>query len=197
MSVAQGCLERIFRRRLTVCHGVPGGRAECRGGCVEPASRGDRESSRNEAARPDQAAAPRKKCTKSNRGSTKRARCTAGQQRRDVGRRDRRAGLSATHRSQRHDDQWRGGERATVLPPRRGAGGGAGPDRHPAFRRRQSQPVFSARLQSRSRHRPLHQDRRHARQHADPRPRTGLCRYQFHDSRADPVGECPQGSVLR
>ena len=100
-----------------------------------------------------------------------------------LGIRDRRAGIHATHRRQRHDHQRRGGERAALLARRRGAGGGAGADRHPAFRRRQSQPVFSARLQSRPRHRSRHQGRRHARQHADPWPRAGLCRYQFHDSR--------------
>ena len=54
----------------------------------------------------------------------------------------------------------------------------ARPDRHPAFRRRQSQPVLPARLQSRPRHRPRHLGRRHAGQHAHPRPRPGLRRHQ-------------------
>ena len=61
------------------------------------------------------------------------------------------------------------GEEFNARPPspaRRNARGGAGADRHPAFRRRQSQPVFSARLQSRPRHRPRHHGRRHAGQHA-------------------------------
>ncbi len=65
--------------------------------------------------------------------------------------------------------------------PRRGAGGGAGPDRHAAFRRGQSQPVLPARLQPRPRHRHRPVPRRHAAQHAHPCPRPGLRRHQLPD----------------
>ena len=73
----------------------------------------------------------------------------------------------------------------------------ARPDRHPAFRRGQSQPVLPARLQSRPRHRPRHQRRRHAGEHAHPRPRPGLCRHQLPDPGTDPVDARPQGPLLR
>ena len=135
-------------------------------------------------------------CAKQNRRSLEPA-GRRGRQRRHAGYFIRRRRFPAAHRRQRHEHQRRGGQRAALLAARRGAGGRAGPDRHPALRRGQSQPVFPARLQPRPRHRSRHQDRRHARQHADPWPRAGLCRYQFPDSGADPVGECPQGSVLR
>ncbi len=187
----------VFRRRISVCRGVPGARPDRRGANARPASRGDGQSSRGKAAQPSQAAPSRKGCEKSIRGSTKCPRCTTGERRRDVGVRDHRAGIHAADRGQCRDHRRRGSERAAFLSPWRGAGGGAGADRHPAFRRRQSQPVLFAWFQSRSWHRSLDQDRRHARQHADPWPRAGLCRYQFHDSRTDPVGECPQGTVLR
>ncbi len=73
----------------------------------------------------------------------------------------------------------------------------ARPDRHPAFRRGQSQPVLPARLQSRPRHRSRHLGRRHAGEHAHPRPWPGLCRHELPDPGAHPVDAHPQGSVLR
>ena len=49
-----------------------------------------------------------------------------------------------------------------LVAPGRGAGNGARPDRHPACRRRQGQPVFPARLQPRPWHRFRHLGRRRA-----------------------------------
>ena len=51
-----------------------------------------------------------------------------------------------------------------------------------AQRRGQSQPVFPARLQSRSRHRPGDLGRRHADQHAHPCAWPGLCRSELADA---------------
>ena len=62
---------------------------------------------------------------------------------------------------------------------------------------RQSEPVFPARLQSRSRHRPRDQRRRRAGEHADACARPGLHRHQLRDSRADRVDRVSQGHVLR
>ena len=83
---------------------------------------------------------------------------------------------AARHRQRgtpRRGQRDRGAARRARRPPdrphRRGAGGGARPDRHPAQRRGQGQPVLPARLQPRPRHRPRHHGRRHAGQHAHPR----------------------------
>ena len=53
----------------------------------------------------------------------------------------------AAHRRQRRAHQRRGSECRSLPAARRGAGGRARADRHPAFRGGQSQPVFFARLQ--------------------------------------------------
>src|SRR5881396_1827875 len=57
-------------------------------------------------------------------------------------------------------------------------------DHHPAQRRRQGEPVFPARLQSRSRDRLPHHDRPHAGEPADARARPGLFRHQLPPPRA-------------
>ena len=59
---------------------------------------------------------------------------------------------------------------------------------YPAQRRWQSQPIFPARLQPRSRNRPRHFPRRHADEHADPCAWPGLCGSQYVDSRAHQLG---------
>lgn len=109
----------------------------------------------------------------------------------------RRLARLATHRRQCDTHHWHGGERGPLFAAGRGAGSSAGPDRHAALRRGQGQPIFPARFQSRSRHRSRDQCGRYARQHADPRAWAGLRRHQFPDPRADPVGQRPQGTVLR
>ncbi len=77
----------------------------------------------------------------------------------------------------------RAARNASGVAHRRTVGDGSGPRRDPAQRRRQGEPVFPARLQSRSRHGPRHQRRRHSRQHAHAWPRPGLHRHQLRDSR--------------
>ena len=181
--------------------GVAGACAESSDGRVQPASCGDRHRPRSENAERTKPARRRQHSRElPSRFSRSRARSSRPRQpRRDVGtpppqvpeQQLQPAAASAMHH------QRRGVECVPCFAGRRSAGGGAGADRHPAFRRGQSQPVFSARLQSRPRHRSRHHGRRHAGQHADPRPRPGLCRHQFPDSRTDPVGQCPQGSLLR
>ena len=86
--------------------------------------------------------------------------------------------------------------RAAEVSGRRSARGRAGIDRHAAQRGGQGQPVFSARLQPRSRHRYRYHARRHAGQHAHPRARPGLCRSQFHDPRADQHPALQQGPLF-
>ncbi len=100
--------------------------------------------------------------------------------------RDRLAGQSGRQRRlgqcrHRHPEAARG---AHGLPARRTARSSARPDRQPAQRRGQGQPVLPARLQPRPRHRPAHHRRRHAGQPAQPRPRPGLDRPELPDSRA-------------
>ena len=195
----RGVLLRIFSAAASsAVLRAPGRGAEARGR-DRPASACHRHAPQTGAAQADR---PVK--TVAKRGARNRTRRRLepaghrGRQRRDAWRVIRRRGCPAAHRRQRRAHQRRGSE-CRSLP--RGVGEALeavpGPDRHPAFRRGQSQPVFSARLQPRPRHGSRHQRRRHARQHADPWPWAGLCRYQFSDPRTDPVGECPQGSVLR
>ena len=80
---------------------------------------------------------------------------------------------------------------------RRGAGSRTRADRDPALRRRQSQPVFSARLQSRPRHRPGDLRRRRAGQHAHPCAWPGLCRSELADAGDGQFARRAQGPVFR
>src|SRR5436190_1541705 len=70
-------------------------------------------------------------------------------------------------------------------------------DHHPAQRRRQGEPVFPARLQSRSRDRLPHHDRPHAGEPADARARPGLFRHQLPPPRARVASRVQEGSVFR
>ena len=79
----------------------------------------------------------------------------------------------------------------------RGAGSGARPGGNPALRRGQGEPVFSARLQPRSRYRLCQQRRWRAGQHAHQRPWPGLQRHQLPDPRAGRSHRLSQGTVLR
>ena len=198
MGVACCRLADIFRRRIAVRCRVPGRCADRRGGDVRSASRGDGNiarqsrrrsgSSRRRARHGAREAHPRS--SRAPAAAPAASGVTSGSATSGPG------NLQPTAASET-DHQRRGVECAAGLARRRGAGGGAGPDRDPAFRRGQSQPVFSARLQSRPRHRSRHQRRRHAGQHADPWPRPGLRRYQFPDPGTGAVGQRPQGTVLR
>ena len=74
---------------------------------------------------------------------------------------------------------------------------GARPRRRPALRLRQGQPILSARLQSRPRHRPGDLLGRRTDQFADQCPRPGLRRPEFSHSRnARRIGS-PQGTLFR
>ena len=194
---AWGLVADIFRRRIVCRLCVPGSGARKRR-AAHPSSTGHRHGARGNAAQADHpakaVAKPWRRGARPAVGSNQPAPPAPAASRPALHPRRRRP---AAHRRQRHAHQRRRGECRSFLAGRRGAGGRARPDRHPAFRRGQSQPVFSAWLQSRPRHRSFDHRRRHARQHADPRPRAGLRRYQFHDPGADPVDQCPQGSVLR
>ena len=88
-----------------------------------------------------------------------------------------------------------GGQRASLRAPRRRAGDRARTGRHAAQRRRQGEPVFSARLQSRPRHRSGALPRRHAAQYAHAWPCPGLRGQQFPDSRTLVLRPRPQRAV--
>ena len=79
---------------------------------------------------------------------------------------------------------------------RRAARGRAGPDRHAAQRRREGEPVFPARVQSRSRHGFLEPRRGHGRQPADPWPRPGIHGPQLRDPGAGRARRLSEGDVL-
>ena len=186
MSCA-GRLAGIFRRRIPGRSGAASERTKRPGREVRPAAVGNGDGSRNHPAEADQTGtAARARHTKythpkyTHRPAEPILR--AGRHRRYAGFRRFRAKQSSTHRRQRTGHQRRGSERVARCACRRGAGSGAGPDRDPAFRRRQSQPILFARLQSRPRHRSRHHRRWRAGQHADARPRPGLRRHQFPDS---------------
>ena len=74
---------------------------------------------------------------------------------------------------------------------------GARPRRRPALRLRQGQPILSARLQSRPRHRPGDILGRHTDQFADQCPRPGLRRPELSHSRNDQRIGSPQGTLFR
>ena len=122
----------------------------------------------------------------------------------------RRAGASEDHRHRLgHQRSRRGrfGQRrhrhaeaarsAHRVPSGRAARSRAGPHRQPAQRRGQGQPVLPARLQSRPRHRPAHQRRRHAGQPAQPRPRPRLDRSELRDPRTCHGAALQEGPVRR
>ena len=94
-------------------------------------------------------------------------------------------------------DHARAAEEPAGAAPGRSLGVRARPDRHPALGRRQSQPILPARLQPGSRHRLRDADQRHAGQHAEPRPWTGLHRPQLSDAGTGAAHRVPQGPVLR
>ena len=107
-------------------------------------------------------------------------------------------------RSQRHaqhgerdDDLGRGPQRAPGDAAGRSAGGSSWADRDPALRRRQSQPVFSARLQSRPRHRSRDLCRRRAGQHAHPCAWPRLLRSKLADAGNNQRARNPQRALLR
>ena len=109
-----------------------------------------------------------------------------GRRRRPAARAGRRLARQPARRRrfrQRRHRQPEAARDAHRVPARRTAGSDARPDRQPAQRRRQGQPVLPARLQPRSRHRPAHHGRRHAGQPAQPRARPGLDRPEFPDPR--------------
>ena len=101
------------------------------------------------------------------------------------------------------DQRERGGGRLRRLrtaadrPCRRACRECAWSDRHPAQRIGQGQPVFPARLQSRSRHGPRRLRRRRPGQHAQPWPRPGLPGPQLPHSGDDRADRLRQGSVPR
>ena len=100
-------------------------------------------------------------------------------------------------RRQRRRDHAAADRRPRAAAAGRGAGIHPGHDRHAAQRRRQGEPVFPARLQSRPRHRLRDLPRRDAGQHAHARARAGLHRSQFHDPGARRAHRLLQGPVLR
>ena len=112
-------------------------------------------------------------------------------------------GATTTTRSAAATPRRKASSRAELLKSRpahaarRGARVRARRHRHAALGRRQGQPVLPARLQPRPRHRLRDQRRRHAGQHAQPRPRPGLHRPQLPDARAGAAHRIPQGPVLR
>ncbi len=75
-----------------------------------------------------------------------------------------------------------GGHGPHLRAARGSAGNRARPRRRPAQRRRQGQPIFSARLRARSRLRYWPDARRHAHQPDVARPQQRLCRRQFPDA---------------
>ena len=195
MGVARCRLADIFHGRIAACIGATGGRADRRSGRTRSASAGHRNVAGDSAAAADQAAAAsgaqRPKC---GYRSSKPGSHSCGK--RCYVRLRFRARQPSARRGQR-DSLYRAGiQRAACVAGRRVARNRAGADRDPAFRRGQSQPIFSARLQSRPRHGPRHHRRRHAGQYAHAWPRPRLCRYQLSDSGAGAVRQCPQRALL-
>ncbi len=87
-------------------------------------------------------------------------------------------------------------QRASGHPPGRDPRSRARPVGDAAQRRRQGQPVFPARLQSRPRHRHRDLGRRHADQPAHPCPWPGLRRPQLPHAGGRQFARHPQGAVL-
>ena len=122
----------------------------------------------------------------------------AGSQRARVGQPNTAQGpVAAAKHGEPDDGDGCRAQRAPLHPPRRNSRSRARPHRHPAQRRRQSQPVFPARLQSRSRHRHGNLGRRHAGQHAHPRPWPGLRRPQLADAGNRQLARNPKRALLR
>ena len=83
-----------------------------------------------------------------------------------------------------------------AAPPRRAARDRPRYGRHPALGGREGEPVFSARVQPRSRHRLRLLRRRRAGQSPQPRARAGLLGSQLPDPRAGRRDRLQEGAVL-